>query len=149
MSRPRLVLDTNVLVSAFLWEGAPGRLIERAGDREVQLFTSRELLDELAATLAKKKLARFVAATGLTAEQMLDHYRRICTLVTAKQLETKVSRDTDDDAVLACAMAARADLLISGDEDLLVLVSVNSIPIVSVAEAIRRLDSGSIARSSS
>ena len=57
MSRPRLVVDTNVLLSAFLWQGTPGRVIELAGEKEVQLFTSRALLNELAATLAKKKLA--------------------------------------------------------------------------------------------
>jgi len=43
--RPRLVIDTNVLVSAFLWQGKPGRLIERVGDQDLRLFTSRALLD--------------------------------------------------------------------------------------------------------
>ncbi|RZL02853.1 MAG: putative toxin-antitoxin system toxin component, PIN family [Rubrivivax sp.] len=114
--KPRLVLDTNVVVSAFLWQGTPGRLIELAGEKEAQLFTSRALLDELAATLAKKKLAKYVAATGLTVEQMLANYRRIAKLVTANQLEQQVSRDIDDDAVLACALAARADLIVSGDD---------------------------------
>jgi putative PIN family toxin of toxin-antitoxin system len=135
--RPRWVVDTNVLVSAFLWQGTPARVIELAGEKEVQLFTSRALLDELAATLAKKKLARYVAATGLTADQMLANYRRIATLVTARQLDAQVSRDVDDDAVLACALAARADLVVSGDDDLLSLKSFNGIPIVSVAQAIK------------
>jgi putative PIN family toxin of toxin-antitoxin system len=69
--RPRLVLDTNVLVSAFLWQGRPGRLIELAGDKMVRLFTSLALMDELADVLHRSKLARHVAATGLTANQML------------------------------------------------------------------------------
>jgi len=136
--KPRLVLDTNVVVSAFLWQGTPGRLIELAGEKEVQLFTSRALLDELAATLAKKKLAKYVAATGLTAEQMLANYRRIVTMVTARPLEQQVSRDIDDDAVLACALAAKATLIVSGDDDLLVLKSFNGIPILNAAQAIKR-----------
>ncbi len=53
-----LVVDTNVLVSAFLWQGKPGRLIELAAEKEIHLFTSRALLDELAATLEKNKLAK-------------------------------------------------------------------------------------------
>ncbi len=53
----RLVLDTNVLVSAFLWKGKPGRLIELAAEKEIEIFTSRALLDELAATPSRKKLA--------------------------------------------------------------------------------------------
>lgn len=100
-----------------------------------QVSEISDLLDEMAATLAKKKLAKYVAATGLTAEQMLTNYRRIAKLVTAKQLEQQVSRDADDDAVLACALAARADLIVSGDDDLLVLKSFNGIPILTAAQA--------------
>jgi putative PIN family toxin of toxin-antitoxin system len=135
--RPRWVVDTNVLVSAFLWQGTPGRVIELAADNDVQLFTSRALLDELAATLVKRKLTKYVAATGLTADQMLAAYRRITTLVTARQLDAQVSRDADDDAVLACGLAARADLIVSGDDDLLSLKSFRGVPIVTVAQAVR------------
>lgn len=136
----RLVVDTNVLVSAFLWQGTPGRLIELAAEKEIELFASRTLLDELAATLAKKKLAKPLLATGLTADQMLRHYRRLVTLVTARQFVQQVSRDADDDAVLACALAARADLIVSGDDDLLVLKDFQSIPIVTAAQAVARID---------
>ena len=55
--KPRWVVDTNLLVSAFLWRGTPGRLIELAGEHEIQLFTSRALLDELNATLNKGRLS--------------------------------------------------------------------------------------------
>ena len=51
----RLVLDTNVLVSAFLWGGIPGRLIELAGEKEIDLYTSRTLLAELSEVLHRKK----------------------------------------------------------------------------------------------
>lgn len=67
----RLVVDTNVVVSAFLWQGTPGRLLEMAGEKQVRLFASRALLDELADVLGRKKLAKRVAATGLTVPQML------------------------------------------------------------------------------
>ena len=50
-----------------------------------------------------------------------------------------VSRDPDDDAVLACALAARADLVVSGDNDLLVLKSFEGIPIVTVSQAVRTI----------
>lgn len=135
--RPRWVADTNVLVSAFLWQGTPGRVVELARDEEVQLFTSRVLPDELAATLAKRKLARYVAASGLSAEQIVTSYRRIVTLVTARQLNARVSRDADDDAVLACALAARADLVVSGDNDLLSLKGFSGIRIVTIAQAVK------------
>ena len=56
----RLVVDTNVLVSALLWQGTPGRLVEMAGEKECQFFTSRALLDELSAVLHRKKLAKVI-----------------------------------------------------------------------------------------
>jgi uncharacterized protein len=135
--RPRLVVDTNVLVSAFLWRGLPGKLIELAGEQEVKLFSSRVLLDELAATLGKKKLVKALAATGLSADEMLRHYRRLVTLVTAQQLGKQISRDADDDVVLACALAARADFIVTGDDDLLVLKSFEGLPILTVAQAVK------------
>jgi uncharacterized protein len=137
MSPPRWVLDTNVWVSAMLWQGLPGRLLELASEQQVQLFTSRVLRDELTTTLAKKKLAKPIAKTGLTAEQMLANFKRLTTTVTARQLEVRVSRDADDDAVLACALAARAALIVSGDDDLLVLKQFSNIPIVLPHQALR------------
>lgn len=47
----------------------------------------------------------------------LTNYRRIATLVSASRLAGRISRDADDDQVLACALAARADLIVSGDKD--------------------------------
>lgn len=133
----RLVVDTNVLVSAFLWQGTPGRLIELAGEKEVALYTTRALIDELAEVLHRKKLSKQVMATGLTAVTMIRNYRRLATLVTARQLVQPVSRDADDDAVLACALAAEADLIVSGDRDLVGLKTFRGIPIVVPAEAVR------------
>ena len=138
--KPRWVVDTNILVSALLWRGTPGRVVELAGELEVQLFTSRILLDELNATLHKKRLIKSVLATGRSAEQMLLDYQRLATVVTARQLEKPVSRDADDDAVLACALAARADLIVTGDDDLLVFKTFNGIPIVTARYAVERLN---------
>jgi len=74
---------------------------------------------------------------------MLASYRRIASTVTARQLDERVSRDVDEDSVLACALAARADLIVTGDDDLLVLHDFKGIAIVSAAEAVRRLGSKS------
>ncbi len=109
----RLVVDTNVLVSAFLWQGTPGRLIELADEKEIALYTTRALIDELAEVLHRKKLSKPISATGLTAETMVRNYRRLATLVTARQLGQPVSRDVDDDAVLACASAAESPICVT------------------------------------
>ena len=133
--RPRLVVDTNVFVSAILWKGVPGRLIAMAGERDIRLFISSVLLGELAQTLAKPKLARAVAATGLSIPEILASVRHLVTSVRVTPLAGPVSRDPDDDRVLACAVAARADLIVSGDKDLLVLGSYAGMPIVMPVHA--------------
>ena len=133
----KLVVDTNVLVSAFLWQGTPGRLIELAGEKECRFFTSRALIDELAEVLQRKKLAKQVQATGLTAAQMLRNFQKLATTVTARKLAQQVSRDADDDSVLACALAAQVDLIVSGDADLLVLKQFHGIRIVTAAQALK------------
>jgi putative PIN family toxin of toxin-antitoxin system len=139
----RLVVDTNVVVSAFLWQGTPGRLLEMAGEKQVRLFSSRALLDELADVLGHQKLAKSVAATGLTVPQMLANYRKVITLVTARQLPQQVSPDADDDAVLSAAQAAKADLIVSGDrKHLLILKRFEGIPIVTAAQAVAMIEAG-------
>ena len=133
----KLVVDTNILVSAFLWQGTPGRLIELAGEQECRLFTSRALLDELADVLQRKKLEKQVQATGLTAVHLLRNYQKLSTTITARRLAQQVSRDADDDAVLACALAAKVDLIVSGDADLLVLKQFQGMRIVTPAQAVK------------
>ncbi|MHB8474106.1 MAG: putative toxin-antitoxin system toxin component, PIN family [Gammaproteobacteria bacterium] len=133
----RLVLDTNVLVSAFLWEGLPGRLIALADEQVITLYTSRVLLDELSVVLQRGKFTRRVQATGLSAAQLVRHYQRLAHRISVRQLTQRISRDADDDQVLACALAAKADLIVSGDRDLLDLNEHLGVRIVTAAQALR------------
>jgi uncharacterized protein len=134
----RLVLDTNVLISAFLWSGIPGRLIDLAIEGHVQLFTSSALLTELDEILHRQKLERTVAATGFTPSGLYKRYQRLSHLVSARKFTQQICRDADDDAVLACALAANASMIITGDKDLLVLHPWRGIHIVKPAEALQR-----------
>jgi uncharacterized protein len=70
---------------------------------------------------------------------MLGELRRLAEIVDPPPLSAQVSRDPDDDAVLALAAASQADLIISGDADLLVLGSYAGIPILLPAAAVARL----------
>jgi|SRR5580658_10329338 putative PIN family toxin of toxin-antitoxin system len=133
----KLVLDTNVLVSAFLWQGIPARLIELASEQGIQLITTRALLAELSEVLQRKKFAKKILATGLTPAQMFRNYQRLARRVVPRKRPQAISRDPDDDLVLACALAAHVDLIVSGDADLLTLKTYQDIPIVTPAAALR------------
>lgn len=118
----------------FYGEVSPLSLIELTS--EMQLYTSRALLDELVEVLQRRKFTRPMQACGFTANQLASHYRRLAYRVTIRQLTQRVSRDADDDQVLACALAAKADLIVSGDRDLLTLKVFRNIPMVTAAEAV-------------
>lgn len=132
----RLVIDTNVMLSGLLWRGAPHRLMEQAHSGAVSLVSSPALLEELGDVLAREKFAGILARSGCTANQILDDIQRLAHLVTPLPLPEPVCCDPDDDAVLAVALAAQADLIVSGDDDLLALQSFRGIPIVDPVEAL-------------
>lgn len=67
----------------------------------------------------------------------MKHYQRLAHRVTVRQLTQRISRDADDDQVLARALAAKADFIVTGDKDLLTLKVFREIPIVTAAEAVR------------
>jgi putative PIN family toxin of toxin-antitoxin system len=132
----RLVADTNIVVSALLWHGAPHRLFRAIESEEISFFASRPLIDELARVLARRKLAAAVKASGKSVAALLAGYEQLVELVQPRALRRAVGRDPDDAAVLACAVAARADLVVSGDQDLLVLKTYSGIRIIGANEAL-------------
>ena len=132
----RFVADTNTIVSALLWRGSPHRLIAAMDDYPIDFYTSRVLLVELADVLPRRKLAKAIRATGKTPAQLIAEYEGFVTVVTPASIRRTVLNDADDDAVLACALAANADLIVSGDAHLLNLKRYHGMRIVSAAEAL-------------
>lgn len=138
----RVVLDTNIVASGLLWNGAPARLIDAALADEVELCTSRILLVELARILQRAKFSKAISATGSSAEDLVMGYAELATLVTPMPISPAILRDPDDDHVLACALTAGADLIVSGDKHLLEIKSYQNIPIITAAEAVKSLTAG-------
>ena len=135
----RLVIDTNVLLSGLLWHGAPRRLIEAARNGTVVLISSPTLLQELEEVINRSKFAAIFARIERKPDAVLNEVQLMVEMVLAPPLRKPVCRDPDDDAVLALALAADADLIVSGDEDLLVLKVFQEIPITTAAQALEIL----------
>ncbi len=134
----RVVLDPNVVASAPLWGGTPERLIELAGEGSLECFTSEALLAELAGILGRAKFAAKLRQKNLSAAEIVARYREIAETVETAPIEEARLRDPDDAAVLACALAARAEAIVSGDDDLHALGSYQGIPVLSSADCLRR-----------
>jgi len=134
----RLVLDTNVVASGLLWNGVPARLLDAAQIGEVEIFTSAFLLAELAGILTRAKFTKALAATGLSREELVLGYAELATVVVSAAIPQTIAADPSDNHVLACASAASADLIISGDKHLHDLGgNYNGIPIVTPARAVQ------------
>ena len=80
-----------------------------------------------------------MSAIGKTVREVLADYIEIVELVEPIEIP-QVVRDPDDNHVLACALAAKAEIVVSGDKDLLDLSTYQNIPILSAAEALHRIE---------
>jgi uncharacterized protein len=133
----RIVLDTNVVLSALLWRGTPYRLLEAVRQQErMELFTSAALLEELAEVLTRPIMTKRLAVLARTARQVLADYLEIVDPVTPLAVPPVVGADPDDDHVVAAAVHAEADFIVSGDRHLLALGTYRGIHIVTPVEAV-------------
>jgi uncharacterized protein len=97
----RLVLDTNVVLSALLWQGSPYHLLHAIRQRgEVRLFTTSALVTELAAVLNRPFAAKRLALLDRTALEMVADYLVAADLVVPSATPRVVMPDIDDDHVI-------------------------------------------------
>ena len=132
----RAVLDTNTVVSALLWGGTPNELLAAATEERIELYTSAALVAELTDVLSRMKFAPRLARANRTVATLIAQYTGLAETIVAARINPVVLADPDDDHVLACALAARAELIVSGDAHLLNLKHYQGIPIVSATAAL-------------
>jgi putative PIN family toxin of toxin-antitoxin system len=133
----RIVLDTNVVLSAVLWRGTPYHLLQTIRQREtVRLFSSTVLLEELAEVLTRPSPAKRLALLNVSPHQVLADYVEAVDLVAPPAIPRVIADDPDDDHVIATAVAAGADIIASGDRHLLSLGTYHAIRILLPADAL-------------
>ena len=124
----RVVIDTNVLISAFIAQGRSADLLEHCVHRHVVVL-SEYILSEV-----REKLVSKFAYSESEADEVVALLRQDSEIVTPRPLESPVCRDPDDDMVLATALVGYANCLVTGDKDLLVLGQFSNIPILRPVE---------------
>ncbi len=130
----RLVIDTNVLVSALLsGTSLPAHLIELWREGGFDLLTSAEQLDELLRVTRYPKIRPRVAPA--LAGRLINELRAVATVITNNLPTVAICADPYDDYLLAMAHAGAADYLVTGDKrDLLALRLYKSTNIVTVRD---------------
>jgi uncharacterized protein len=128
----RILFDTNVLFAAFTTRGFCEELVDETIDL-CTIIWSPPLCAELISALRRKRL---VTPTVL---QAVAAFSDLCQMCDPVKLPTRVCRDPDDDVVLGTALAGRAELIVTGDDDLLVLRNFQRIRILSPRQVLETL----------
>jgi putative PIN family toxin of toxin-antitoxin system len=125
----KVVLDTNIWVSAIIWGGLPDQILLLREQQKLTIAMSQELLDELESTFSKRKLAPKLQALSLTVPTVIKLIQESVIFYGIQELNVPELRDADDNIILATAIAGKVDVIITGDQDLLILVEYQGIAI--------------------
>jgi putative PIN family toxin of toxin-antitoxin system len=135
MTRERVVIDTNVLISSlFLTTSTPAKAVEKAVTK-AQLVATTETLRELIEKLLLPKFDRYVGRDRR--EALLERVASLVEIVQVLQ-SIRASRDPKDDKFLEAAVNGRADVIVTGDRDLLDLSPFRGIAILTPAAYLAR-----------
>lgn len=133
MGKTKVVLDTNILISALGWEGNPRKILNIIQEDKIEALTSQEQIAELSRVLdyprlqfsdEQKKSIKTIISSLFTFIQPTEHFNII-------------KEDPDDNIILECAKAGKADCIISGDPHLLNLKEFDSIKIKTPAQFLK------------
>jgi putative PIN family toxin of toxin-antitoxin system len=130
----RVVLDTNVLISAILFGGKPRQILEKAIRGEIRLCLSEPILEELKGVLQRSK---FEYSPEMI-QFILTELTGIADFVNPSETLNVVLEDPEDNRILECAIEAKANYVISGDFHLLRLRSYRNIEVVNVTAFLER-----------
>jgi putative PIN family toxin of toxin-antitoxin system len=136
----RAVIDVNVLVSGLLRSDSsspPTRIRDALATRTIRAVASPDLVSELDEVLHRRKFARYISTED--ADEAVTEFRRTAEMHYPEEAPTPISRDPDDDYLVALARYAKADLLGTGDADLLHLPAAG-IRILAPADLMAELD---------
>lgn len=128
----RIVLDTNVLVSGIFWGGAPFKILEHWVSGDLDIVITLEILNEY---------VRVINELGSKQPDLADRWIDLLTgypAIIKNRVSISLSRDPEDDKFLECAVSGNVDYIVTGDDDLLALKHIHSIPIVKPAVFISR-----------
>ncbi len=135
----RVVFDTNVVISGRLWSGSPKSALDAVYQNRATLLISEAMLDELKDVLSRPKFTRRLAQLEINAKEIVEDHLRFTEVIDASPLSSPASADPDDDLILACAVAGKADYVVTGDPHLLTLQKFEDISILTVTSFLEQV----------
>ena len=136
MNRHRIVLDTNLLISAILFGGKPRRVFDLVISGSIDCTLSTVILDELRGVLESPKFG-FSPNVCL---HIIEELYEICDIISPSVSVDVISSDPDDNRILECAVEAHANFIVSGDPHLLDIGKFKKIRILSPADYLNEFE---------
>lgn len=133
-----VVIDTNLFVSAFGWDGKPEAVIQLLENGFIVNFISPEIFEEIKRVVAYPKLKFSASLQTKILEFVFSHSR----LINPEKKVSLIEDDPDDNKFIECAMTANASFIISGDPHLLRLEKVENIIIANPTQFLKTLEIG-------
>ena len=121
----KVVLDTNVLISAIGWNAKPEECLELVFEGEVDAYATQSMIDEVSKVLEYDKFDFSEKEKQKFLEILVSEFHFV-----ESEENIEESQDSDDNKFLECAITADADYIISGDSDLLELKEYENITII-------------------
>ena len=137
---PKLVLDINTVISGLLWKGNEFELLQKIEESKAQFFVTKEILAEIYQVLNYPKMAKYINKAGLSVDKLFEKVNSLSNIVIGPKLrENVVKEDKKDDKFIECAVNAKADIIVSGDEHVLKIKEYKGIKIMTTSEALKIL----------
>lgn len=117
----KVVMDTNVLISALLWQGPPNDILKLVKKAKFELCITPSLLEELSNVLHRDKFSPRLVTLNTSVEELTNGIMRFLKVFSDKSIPPTIKDDLDDDRILSCAKFSGAKYIITSDLHLLKL----------------------------
>lgn len=131
----KIVIDTNVIISALFFGGMPRKLIEHFFNGDFSAFVSPQIVQEYTETYEEIHKKYSDRGNPVILQKIIEKSNIII-----PQKEVTICRDPDDNKFISCALEGKCLYIVSGDNDLLSLGKVEDVEIVTIAEFLKKIE---------
>lgn len=134
----KAVLDTNVWLSGIFWNGEASKIIEKAENKNFQIFISEDILSEIINVLSREsKFKNYILNQKLSIEDLLRTILSISTLVEPKIKLEVIKSDPKDNIILETAVEGKTEYIVTYDNHLLNMIEFRNIKMINPGEFLR------------
>lgn len=134
----KIVLDTNVWLSAIFWDGEASKILDKAEKKDIQIIISEDILSEIIKVLNREsKFQKYILNLRLNIEDLLRTILSISTLIETKTKLDIIKADPKDNIILEAALEGKVEYIVSYDNHLLNMIEFRNIKIISPGEFLR------------